>query len=105
MIEYLTWIPSRIWEAIAGRRRIQFLMHHAFFLHTGEAAYFFNVTNLSRDRDTEITHVWLALNGEIPVLNPDRPLPRRLRPDETWETWVPADQLPSDLGERAVHNG
>jgi hypothetical protein len=45
--------------------------------------------------------VWFAIDGDVPAMPPDRPLPKRLKPDETWETWVEADRLPPNLGERA----
>lgn len=103
MIEFflggLKWISERIWQAVSGRRRIQFLVHEAAFLGTGKRCYFLNVTNLSHDRELEITHVWFAANGEIHALPPDRPLLKRLKLDEPWETWVEADRLPPDLGE------
>jgi hypothetical protein len=79
---------------------VSLLVHHAYFTITRRACYFLNVTNLSRDREVEITHVWFALDPQIHALIPDRPLPKRLKPDETWETWVEADRLPSDLGEK-----
>jgi hypothetical protein len=52
------------------------------------------VVNLSRDRDIEISHIWFDTNPPQHIFNPDRPLPARLRPDETFETWVPAAALP-----------
>jgi len=47
-----------------------------------------------------VTHVWFAVDPEVHANPPDRPLPKRLKPDETWETWVEANRLPSGLGER-----
>lgn len=52
--------------------------------------YFVKVTNLSQSRDIEITHVWFATEPPVHLLLPERPLPARLRPDETWEGWVDA---------------
>ena len=76
-------------------------MHEAVFIGTDTPCRFLTVTNLSRDRDIEITHVWIATSdGQIPVIPADRPLPKRLKPDEPWATWVRADALPADLGER-----
>src|SRR5262249_15352682 len=52
---------------------------------------FVKVVNRSRG-DVEITHIWFATTPEVHLLN--KPLPARLRPDETYETWIPADELP-----------
>ena len=51
--------------------------------------YFMKVMNLSRSREIEITHVWFETKPPVHILNPDRPLPARLRLDETFETWIP----------------
>ena len=32
-------------------------------------------------------------------MNPQRPLPRRLRAEESWETWIETADLPDGLGE------
>lgn len=83
------------------RRRVALLVHEAVFLSrdpaTGkivgsEPHYFVKVTNLSDARDIEITHVWFDGKPEVHLMNPER-LPARLRPDETWEDWVPATQV------------
>ena len=55
------------------------------------------VTNLSRSREIEITHVWFETDPPVHVLNPDRPLPARLRLDETLETWISVSELPTAL--------
>jgi hypothetical protein len=94
----VTWILQRLWEVFVERRRATLLVHHAYF-GTGAACYFLNLTNRSSKRDLEVTHVWFALEPEIHAHPPDRPLPKRLKPDETWETWVEADRLPSGVGE------
>jgi hypothetical protein len=51
------------------------------------------VTNLSRDRGVEVTHVWFDTEPPVHVLLAERPLPVRLRSDESWETWVEAGKL------------
>jgi hypothetical protein len=84
------------------RRRLRFTVHRAAFLNTGREAFFLNATNLSRDRDIELTHVWLASSPPIAAMQPERPLPKRLKPDETWETWIYADQVPLHLHESVV---
>jgi hypothetical protein len=54
---------------------------------------FVKVTNLSRHREVEVTHVWFETKRPVHIMNPECPLPVRLRLDETFETWVPATEL------------
>jgi hypothetical protein len=75
-------------------RRVRFHSHRAFFTATGEEQVFLTITNLSRSREIEVTHVWLDLSHQVAALPPERPLPKRLRPDEVWETWVPFRAVP-----------
>jgi hypothetical protein len=84
------------------RRRLRFTVHRSAFLPSGRQAIFLNATNLSKDREIELTHVWLASSPAIPALQPERPLPKRLRPDETWETWIYLDEVPVHLRESVV---
>jgi len=35
----------------------------------------------------------------VPANEPARPLPKRLKPDESWETWVDVARLPEHLHE------
>jgi len=58
------------------------------------------VTNLSLTREIEITHAWFELPlGQLAATTDERPLPVRLRPEQTWETWVPVRQFPLPLPE------
>jgi hypothetical protein len=75
--------------------------HRAFLLPSGPECYLINVANLSLQRDAEITHVWFDNSEQVPVLNPSRPLPRRLRPEETWETWIAVESLPKMIQQDA----
>jgi len=75
--------------------------HRAFLLPSGPECYFINVANLSLQRDAEITHVWIQAQEQIPVINPSRSLPKRLQPEESWETWIAVASLPSDIREDA----
>jgi serine/threonine-protein kinase len=68
--------------------------HFAVFVGTGRPALFVNVTNLSTTLDREVTHVWLEGDRGVEVTNDRRPLPRRLKPQETWETWIDIWELP-----------
>jgi hypothetical protein len=57
---------------------------------------FVNVVNLS-SRDVEIRRVWFDVDPPVDVRNDsERPLPRRLRPDESWETWIDMRTLPTN---------
>jgi hypothetical protein len=105
MFDFLKWIVERLFETVTGRRHLQVLVHLANFQGTGRACYFVNVTNLSHNREVEMTHVWFDVTPQVHALPPDRPLPKRLRPDETWETWVESDRLPSDIGDRVFIMG
>jgi hypothetical protein len=83
-------------------RKLRLTVHYAIFVggsHRGQECYFVNVTNLSHSREVEITHVWFELTEEIPVLRPERPLPKRLKADETWETWIEVSHLPTGLND------
>ena len=79
------------------RRKVQVLAHRAFFIAAGPPGehLFVKITNLSRDRPVEVTHVWVATDPERDLLNPHRRLPVRLAPDETDETWVAIHELPA----------
>jgi cobalamin biosynthesis protein CbiG len=89
-----------IWLANQGRswhqwrRRLRVLVHRGVFLPTSAEHYFIKATNLSRQRELEITHVWCETEPPVHVLNPNRPLPARLRLDETFETWIGVAAIP-----------
>lgn len=89
-------------SVIAGwhqhRRRVRVLVHQGVFPPDSAVHLFIKVTNLSQRREVEITHIWLATQPPVYVLNPDRALPARLRLDETFETWIPAADLPDAIG-------
>jgi len=88
--------------AFGRRRDVRVLVHSAMHLNTGQRCFFINVTNLSPSRDVEITHVWLDDAARLPVFNAERPLPRRLKPDESWETWLPWVHLPTNFLSNAM---
>lgn len=72
---------------------VRLLVHLAAFVFTGQECYFVNATNTT-DSDVELTHIWFETEPPIHVLRLERPLPKRLRPQETWETWIPVWDLP-----------
>jgi hypothetical protein len=78
---------------LLDRRRIRFRVHRAAFISSGREALFFNLTNLSKAREIEITHVSIASSPPVAALQAERPLPKRLKPDESWETWVYVDMI------------
>jgi hypothetical protein len=51
----------------------------------------------SEDRDIVITHVWFEATPRVFALPPARPLPVRLKPYETWETWLELEAIPSTI--------
>jgi len=91
-----------LFKIIGLSQRVRVLCHRAFFLPNGPECYFINVANLSPQRDAEVTHVWIECDNQIPVLNPSRTLPRRLRPEESWETWITVNSLPASVRDNAL---
>ena len=85
-----------------NQRRLRLTVHRAVFQHNNLLCYFINVTNLS-ERELEITHVWFDCKPQVHALQPDRPLPKRLKPDETWETWIEAHRLPAWVHKDPYH--
>ena len=98
-LDLISPISDNYWKLIEHSRKIRFTVHRAYFLEVGVECYFLNVTNLSSKKEVEITHVYFQeTNGnQVPVIQPDRPLPKRLQPDETWETWIRVELTPSSL--------
>jgi hypothetical protein len=79
------------------RKRARLLVHRAYLAHNGSDSFFLDVTNHSRTREIEVTHVWFDTKPQIAVLNPERPLPVRLKPEQSWQTWIAANQIPASL--------
>ena len=74
-------------------RRLRVLVHRAGFVGIEGESYFIDVTNVSLNREVEITHVWFETPSKLYFQNPLRPLPKRLKVDEPWATWVPVETL------------
>jgi len=92
--------------------RLRLTLHRAFFVPDGPDCFFINATNLTTDSDLELTHIWIATSPEVHAIQTDRPLPKRLKPQETWETWIPVDRIPVagreavfDLGRARLSTG
>jgi hypothetical protein len=90
-----------VWALFLGRRQLRVLVHRAFFFNGGPECYFVNATNLSHNKEFEITHVWVDCSPQVHILRPERPLPKRLRPDESWETWIEVAKLPAAIRDDA----
>jgi hypothetical protein len=112
------WIGDRLRARQQKRRRVSVLVRDGYFMHgigasplttppdmlssppvtgyggSGEVIryYFMKVTNLSPDREIELTHAWFD-GAPREVLMTKRPLPARLAPDKTWEGWLNAATL------------
>jgi hypothetical protein len=54
---------------------------------------FVTVVNSSPRRPVEIGAVWFEAQRDVPLLNASRPLPKRLLPDESWETWIRYEEV------------
>jgi hypothetical protein len=105
----MEWLLSALKVLPAGemirtwldKRALRLTVHKACFKGNELEHYFVNVTNSSRNRELVITHVWFDLKPQIPVMPVERPLPKRLKPDEPWATWIPVDCVPSEPGKDA----
>jgi hypothetical protein len=90
----LVWFASQARRWHQWRRHVRVLVHRAFFQPGPPWFYFVKVTNLSPRREIEITHIWFDTNPQVDIINPDRPLHARLRPDQTFETWKLVSEVP-----------
>ncbi len=72
------------------------LVHRAKFLCPESPDYYFiKMTNLSRNREVEITHIWFDTDPQAHLVNPAGPLEGRLRPDETKEVCALVAEVPN----------
>ena len=77
------------------RRKVRLTVHRALLQQPYvQDCYFVNATNLGT-RPVEVTHVWFATATPVYQQNPMRTLPKRLEPDESWETWFPVATVPA----------
>ncbi len=82
-------------HAAAPETVLRLTVHRAYFVGNPVEHLFVNATNLSNSA-VEISHIWFATDPEVPALNPRRVLPKRLQPQETWETWIASGQLSAE---------
>jgi len=73
---------------------LRVLAHRAFFDQNPLEHFFIKIVNMTPDADVEVTHVWYQNGCRVDILI--RPLPVRLRPSETWETYIPTSRIPRD---------
>jgi hypothetical protein len=90
------WVVDQLRALTQTWRRVRVLVHQdvdgvpVVDVATGIPVVCMKVTNLSPQREVEITHVWYQ--GEPPVHLLGSRLPARLRLDETWEECIPGRQ-------------
>jgi len=99
--DFLKMIFGWLWGTLGDRRKLRLTVHQAYFIGSTTPYFFVNLANLSRSREIEVTHVWFDCSPQVPVIQPNRPLPKRLKPDESWETWIEAGAIPSRLWSEA----
>ena len=99
-----------VWRILGVTLHIRVRAHRARFSEprnlAGRDAYFIAVVNLSLSREVEITHAGFELpGGQVAADLDERPLPVRLKPQETWSTWAMVSKFngepPSDTPSRA----
>ncbi len=90
-------------QRTANAPHIRLTVHFASFFGSSMPCCFINATNICHDMDVEITHVWIEAVPKIHVLQQNRPLPKRLKPRESWETWLPLGEIPSDYISEELH--
>jgi hypothetical protein len=105
ILEVLKAILEPLGSLYGDRRIVRFTIHRACFAKSGRECFFLNVANLSRTREVEITHIWFDTEPQVHASEPDRPLPKRLKPDESWETWIDVIRLPEAVRESAFRLG
>jgi hypothetical protein len=72
---------------------VQVLVHKAYFLNDPVRHFFIKITNATRDAEIEVTHVWYENDTEnVGILSV--PLPKRLKPSEQFEPYVPVANIP-----------
>jgi hypothetical protein len=70
-------------------------VHRAFPNLAPPECYFIRLVNHTPDRELEVKDVWFEGSPAVSVINPQRPLPARLRAGTMWETWIPIANVPS----------
>lgn len=84
-----------------GPAKLRLTVHRGYFAVSGVECFFLNATNLSARDELEMTHVWLETIPPFYIMHKDRPLPKRLKPQETWETWVRTNDVQWEKAQEA----
>jgi hypothetical protein len=71
--------------------RVRVTAHRGYFLNNPEQQLFITVTNLSPTREVEVVRVWITGSPTVEALS--QLLPKRLKIEERWETWVPISAI------------
>jgi hypothetical protein len=74
-------------------RRVSVSAHRGYFAGQPEEQIFVTVTNLSEKKEIEVVRVWLNTIPSVEVLA--QQLPKRLKTDESWATWLPVASVSS----------
>ena len=86
----LAW-DKLVWDRLVDRARgklvVRVCIHHAY-LDGQEPAFFINMQNQSPQRSAMVTHVWLEMTQDVPILS--KPLPRKIDPNSESETFIPS---------------
>lgn len=91
---------KHLYDGVRHRQRVIVGVHTGVKGGVAGPQVFLNVANRS-PADVEITRVWFEDgSADVEVSNPERPLPRRLRPEESWETWCPLSLFKATQVER-----
>src|SRR4051812_7190 len=94
MLETGFKILDAILPAFFNGRRLRVRVHRGYFNGSDQECFFVSLINRSSTRELEVTDIWFKGNIRIPVLQPQRPLPVHLKPEQCWETWFPVAALP-----------
>lgn len=73
-------------------RNVRVTVHRGYLQGDSREQFFITVTNLSPKREVEVTRVWFAVTPTVEAMA--KPLPQRLKPDESWATYVTVASLP-----------
>ena len=82
-----------------GKLVVRVRVHHAY-PDEQEPAFFIIVQNQSPQRSARVTHVWLDLTQDVPILT--KPLTRKIEPNSEWETFILEVEAPTTDLQRMV---
>jgi len=93
----ISFLGNFLFDWAKHRRRVKLLVHRGYFKSSKknppEEFFFITVTNLSKNIDVVVTHIWFAdCEPNISVLA--KPLPMRLRYNDEFTTWIPVNEIP-----------